>query len=140
MNQADLIAHVANATGMSKADAGRAVEAVFNGIADELAAARSWSVEVIDLRCLVPLDIDTVLASVRRTGRLVVVHEAPFSGGFGAELVALVHSRAFEYLCAPAERVAGHDLPYSFSTGDEYFRPDEARIRAAIRRVMEYEF
>jgi pyruvate/2-oxoglutarate/acetoin dehydrogenase E1 component len=109
-------------------------------VADELAAARSWSVEVIDLRCLVPLDIDTVLASVRRTGRLVVVHEAPFSGGFGAELVALVHSRAFEYLCAPAERVAGHDLPYSFSTGDEYFRPDEARIRAAIRRVMEYEF
>ncbi len=97
-------------------------------------------VEVIDLRTIVPLDIDTVIGSVRRTGRLVVAHEATKSLGFGAELVAQVNERAFGYLHAPAERVAAPDLPYSFSTGDEYFRPNATRMIAAIRRTVEFTF
>lgn len=108
-------------------------------LAEEL-SREDVDVEVIDLRTIVPLDIDTVVGSVRRTGRLVVGHEATKSLGFGAELVAQVNERAFGYLHAPAERVAAPDLPYSFSTGDEYFRPSAARIIAAIRRTVEFAF
>lgn len=108
-------------------------------LAEELTRDRV-DVEVIDLRTIVPVDIDTVIASVKRTGRLVVAHEATKSLGFGAELVAMVNERAFGYLHAPPERVAAPDLPYSFSTGDEYFRPNAARIVAAIRRTVEYAF
>jgi len=96
--------------------------------------------EVIDLRTIVPVDLETVLGSVRRTGRLVIAHEAPRSLGFGAELVALVQNRAFGWFHAPAERVAAPDLPYSFSTGDEYYRPNADRIIAAVRRTVEFQF
>jgi pyruvate/2-oxoglutarate/acetoin dehydrogenase E1 component len=77
---------------------------------------------------------------VQRTGRLVVVHEAPLSLGFGAELAATVQERAFGYLHCPIGRVAAPDLPYGFSGGDEYYRPNKARIAAAIRRAMEFDF
>lgn len=109
-------------------------------VAGELAASHGWQIEVIDLRCIVPLDLQTAVSSVQRTGRLVIVHEAPQSGGFGAELATLIQRDGFGYLHAPVERVAGHDVPYAFSIGDEYFRPDERRIRAAVERVMGFEF
>lgn len=109
-------------------------------VARRLSAERGISCEIIDVRSLFPLDLETILASVRRTGRLVIVHEAPGSGGFGAELSALVQQRAFGSMHAPVERVAGHDLPYAFSTGDEFYRPSESRIRAGILRTMEYRF
>jgi pyruvate dehydrogenase E1 component beta subunit len=108
-------------------------------LADELARDRI-DVEVIDLRTIVPVDLDAVVASVKRTGRLVVAHEATRSLGFGAELVALAQERAFGWFHAPAERVAAPDLPYSFSTGDEYFRPNADRIAAAVRRTVEFAF
>jgi pyruvate/2-oxoglutarate/acetoin dehydrogenase E1 component len=112
------------------------VERVTDALADE----RGYDVEVIDLRTLVPFDVDAVIASVKKTGRLVTVHEAPLSGGFGAELAAVVQEKAFGYLHAPIERVAAPDVPYHFSIGDEHYRPSEQRIRNAIIRTMEFEF
>ncbi|MEE8246851.1 MAG: alpha-ketoacid dehydrogenase subunit beta [Alphaproteobacteria bacterium] len=109
-------------------------------LAEELADERGYDIEVIDLRTLVPFDVDTVVRSVKKTGRLVSVHEAPRSGGFGAELAAVVQEKAFGYLQAPIERVAAPDVPYHFSIGDEHSRPSESRIRKAIIRTMEFEF
>ncbi|HMJ77371.1 MAG TPA: alpha-ketoacid dehydrogenase subunit beta, partial [Iamia sp.] len=106
-------------------------------VADELSREGRAEVEVIDLRSLVPLDIDTVLASVERTGRVVIAHEASMTGGFGADLTAVIQEKAFGFLHAPVLRVAGHDVPYSFSVGDEYFRISPTRIRATVERALE---
>lgn len=92
--------------------------------------------ELIDLRSIVPLDIDSIVASVRKTGRLVIVHEASRYAGFGAELSALVQERCFYHLQAPIERVAGWDTPYPHAFEWDYF-PGPARVTAAIRRVLE---
>jgi pyruvate/2-oxoglutarate/acetoin dehydrogenase E1 component len=108
--------------------------------ADELADDDGVDVEVIDLRTLIPFDIDTILASVRKTGRVIVVHEAPLSLGFGAELAAVIQEKAFGYLHTPIQRVAAPDVPYHFSIGDESYRPNPKRLRAAVRRAMEFEF
>ena len=93
-------------------------------------------VELIDLRSLVPLDIDTIVASVRKTGRCVILHEASRFGGFGAELSALVQERCFHYLESPIERVCGWDTPYPHAFEWDYF-PSPARVIAAIRRTLE---
>ena len=90
--------------------------------------------EVIDLRTLWPVDITTVLASVEKTGRLVVVHEAPRTCGFGAELVTLVCERAFYHLEAPPVRVTGFDTPFPYSLEMEYL-PLSHRILPAVLRV-----
>ena len=92
--------------------------------------------EVIDLRSIVPLDIDTIIASVKKTGRCVVVHEASRFAGFGAELSSLVQERCFYHLQAPVERVAGWDTPYPHAFEWDYF-PGPGRVVAALRRVME---
>jgi len=92
--------------------------------------------EVIDLRTLMPLDIETIEASVKKTGRCVVVHEATRTAGFGAELAALVQERCFYHLEAPVERVTGFDTPYPHSLEWAYF-PGPIRIGAALQRVME---
>jgi 2-oxoisovalerate dehydrogenase E1 component beta subunit len=92
--------------------------------------------EVIDLRSIVPLDIETIVASVRKTGRCVIVHEASRFGGFGAELSALVQERCFYHLRAPIMRVAGWDTPYPHAFEWDYF-PGPARVADALRRVME---
>jgi len=92
--------------------------------------------EVIDLRTLSPLDIDSIEASVKKTGRCVVVHEATRTSGFGAELSALVQEHCFYHLEAPIERVAGWDTPYPHAFEWEYF-PGPKRVGAAIKRVME---
>jgi 2-oxoisovalerate dehydrogenase E1 component beta subunit len=92
--------------------------------------------EVIDLRTLVPLDIDAVLDSVKKTGRCVVVHEAPLTGGFGGELAALIQEYCFYHLEAPVGRVAGYDTPYPHAQEWDYFiSPD--RIAKAMRRTLE---
>lgn len=91
--------------------------------------------EVVDLRTLVPLDIQTIEASVAKTGRCVVVHEATRTSGFGAELAALVQERCFYHLEAPVERVTGFDTPYPHSLEWAYF-PGPVRIAAALERVM----
>ena len=109
------------------------------GVAQALADERGWDIEVIDLRSLVPYDEDTLLASVRKTGRLVIVHEAPMSGGFGGELAAMVQQKAFGYLHCPIERVAPPDLPYGYAGADQFYRPNDRRIRAGVARTMEFE-
>ena len=92
--------------------------------------------EVIDLRTLVPIDIETIVASVEKTGRCVIVHEATRTSGFGGELSALVQEHCSYKLEAPIERVTGYDTPYPHSQEWEYF-PTPPRIIKAMRRVME---
>lgn len=102
------------------------------------AAARDAGIdaEVIDLRTLIPLDIETIVKSVEKTGRCVVVHEATLTSGFGAELTALVQEHCFYHLEAPIERVAGWDTPYPHAFEWQYF-PGPKRVGEAMRRVME---
>jgi 2-oxoisovalerate dehydrogenase E1 component beta subunit len=92
--------------------------------------------ELIDLRSIVPLDIETIVASVKKTGRCVIVHEASRYGGFGGELSALVQERCFFELEAPIGRVAGYDTPYPHAFEWDYF-PGPARVAAALRQVMD---
>ena len=92
--------------------------------------------EVIDLRSIVPLDIETLTKSVQRTGRCVIVHEATRFSGFGAELSAQVQERCFYHLKAPIRRVAGFDMPYPHAFEWDYF-PGPGRVAAALRKVME---
>ncbi|HEY8509871.1 MAG TPA: transketolase C-terminal domain-containing protein, partial [Steroidobacteraceae bacterium] len=92
--------------------------------------------DLIDLRSIVPLDIDTIVESVSRTGRCVIVHEASRFGGFGAELSALVQERCFYHLESPIERVAGWDTPYPYAFEWDYF-PGPARVSAALKRTLE---
>jgi 2-oxoisovalerate dehydrogenase E1 component beta subunit len=91
--------------------------------------------EVIDLRTLVPLDIETIEASVKKTGRCMIVHEATRTSGFGAELSALVQERCFYHLEAPIERVTGFDTPYPHSLEWAYF-PGPVRIGEALKKIM----
>ncbi|MCI9857970.1 alpha-ketoacid dehydrogenase subunit beta [Microbacterium proteolyticum] len=95
------------------------------------------SLEVIDLRSLSPLDMNTVAASVRKTGRVVVTHEAAREAGMGAELVASITEQCFEYLEAPPARVTGHDIPYPPSKLEKHHVPDLDRILHAVDRVLE---
>ena len=101
-------------------------------------AARETGIdaEVIDLRSLWPLDLDTIVESVKKTGRCVVVHEATRTSGFGAELVALVQEHCFYHLEAPIERVTGWDTPYPHAQEWAYF-PGPARVGAALQRAVE---
>jgi 2-oxoisovalerate dehydrogenase E1 component beta subunit len=92
--------------------------------------------EVIDLRTLLPLDIDTITKSVEKTGRCVIVHEATRTSGFGAELSALVQENCFHHLEAPIERVTGWDTPYPHAFEWDYF-PGPKRVVEAMRRAME---
>ena len=102
-----------------------------------LAAANESGIdaEVIDLRTLVPLDVETIVQSVEKTGRCVIVHEATRTAGFGAELSALVQENCFYHLEAPIERVAGWDTPYPHAFEWQYF-PGPARLIEAMRRAM----
>lgn len=92
--------------------------------------------EVVDLRTLVPLDLETVIGSVEKTGRCVIAHEATLTSGYGAELAALVQEHAFYSLEAPVERVAGYDTPYPHAHEWVYF-PGPERVGSALRQVME---
>jgi 2-oxoisovalerate dehydrogenase E1 component beta subunit len=92
--------------------------------------------EVIDLRTLWPVDIEAIAASVKKTGRCVIVHEATRTSGFGAELSSLVQEHCFYSLEAPIERVAGWDTPYPHAFEWEYF-PGPARVAAALKRAVE---
>ncbi|MCU1494081.1 MAG: 2-oxoisovalerate dehydrogenase [Acidimicrobiaceae bacterium] len=95
------------------------------------------SLEVVDLRCLAPLDLDAVLDSVRRTGRCIVVHEAPRTLGLGAEIAAVVQERAFHSLEAPVLRVTGFDTPYPPATLEGVWLPGVDRLLDAVEQVLE---
>jgi len=120
--------------------AGRAVTVLAYGtmvyVCEAAAAESGVDAEIIDLRSLWPLDLQTIVTSVRKTGRCVVVHEATRTSGFGAELVALVQEHCFYHLEAPIERVAGWDTPYPHAQEWAYF-PGPARVAAALRRCTE---
>tara|TARA_B100000315_G_scaffold128839_1_gene118513 strand:+ start:1085 stop:2056 length:972 start_codon:yes stop_codon:yes gene_type:complete len=105
--------------------------------AAEVMCEEDVDVEVIDIRTLMPLDIETVVASAKKTGRIVIVHEAPKTMGFGAEISALLSEKAFDYLKAPIIRVTGYDTPVPFSLEDQY-SPSPERVIAAIRNTMAY--
>jgi 2-oxoisovalerate dehydrogenase E1 component subunit beta len=104
----------------------------------EAADADGHELEVIDLRSISPLDTATVIESVERTGRLVIVHEAAVSHGVGAELAARVQERAFYSLEAPVLRVGGLDTPYPASRLEEEWLPTVDRILDAVDRTLEY--
>jgi 2-oxoisovalerate dehydrogenase E1 component beta subunit len=106
--------------------------------AAEIAAEEGVEVEVLDLRSLVPLDLDTLASAVRRTGRAVVVHEAPMTLGIGAEVVARIVEDCFDHLEAPVLRVTGYDTPYPPATIERHYLPSVERILAAIARVTNY--
>jgi 2-oxoisovalerate dehydrogenase E1 component beta subunit len=100
------------------------------------AEAEGIDAEVIDLRTIVPVDIEAIEASVKKTGRCVVLHEATRTAGFGAELAALVQERCFYHLEAPVIRVTGYDTPYPHSMEWTYF-PGPARLGPALRKALE---
>ncbi len=109
-------------------------------IADEAAAkaeAANLSVEVIDMRTLMPFDLETIIRSVEKTGRCVIVHEAPRTCGFGAELIASIQERAMAHLEAPILRVTGFDTPFPYSLEHEYM-PNADRVLGAIRQTLEW--
>jgi len=104
-------------------------------VAEGVMREKGIDAEIIDLRTLVPIDIETIEASVKKTGRCLVVHEATRTSGFGAELVALVQERCFYHLEAPIERVTGFDTPYPHSLEWAYF-PGPVRIGEAADRLL----
>ena len=104
--------------------------------AAEAARAEGWHLEVVDLRSLVPFDDETVCASVRRTGRAVVVHEAAGFGGPGGEIAARVTERCFHHLEAPVLRVAGFDIPYPPPMLERHHLPGVDRVLDAVARLQ----
>lgn len=106
--------------------------------AADAATEEGRSLEVVDLRTLSPLDLPTILDSVRKTGRAIVVHEAQTFAGLGAEIVALVQQEAFYHLEAPVIRVGGYNLPYPPSRFEEHFLPDLDRVLDAVDRSLEH--
>jgi 2-oxoisovalerate dehydrogenase E1 component subunit beta len=106
--------------------------------AAEQLATENVGAEVIDVATLKPLDSATILASVARTGRLVVVHEAPMTCGYGAEIAARVAARGLTSLLAPIERVTGYDTMMPYPRTEAAYMPHADRVVAAVRRTMAY--
>jgi len=106
--------------------------------AAESLAERDISAEVIDIATLKPLDSETILASVGKTGRCVIVHEAPITGGFGGEIAARLSQHGLTSLLAPIERVAGFDTVMPLPRLEHWYLPNAARIAAAVERAMAY--
>lgn len=105
-------------------------------------AAQALSVEgidasVVDVRSLVPLDVRGLVDAVEHTGRCVIVHEAPLTGGFGAEIAATISQQAFHALKRPIERVAGPDVPYPLAASEQMFIPTVERVVAVTRKMLE---
>ncbi|MBI2543209.1 MAG: alpha-ketoacid dehydrogenase subunit beta [Candidatus Aenigmarchaeota archaeon] len=100
--------------------------------------AGKYSVEILDLLTLYPVDRKTIIDSVKKTGRAVVVHEAPRTCGYGAELIATINDQALLNLEAPVARVTGYDIPMPLPKLENYYIPDVTRINRAIENVMEF--
>merc|ERR1740121_1481748 len=105
--------------------------------AADRAAKEGISCEIIDLQTIVPWDVDTVEASVKKTGRFIVTHEAPSTNGFGAEIATKIQERCFLHLEAPVQRVTGNDTHFPYAW-EEFYVPSEARVFDSIKKVMNY--
>lgn len=105
--------------------------------AADLLSADGVSIEVIDLRTLVPLDITTVIASVEKTGRAVVIQEAPRTAGFGSEIAAQIQEKALYSLMAPVQRVSGWDTVFPLKRSEQHYLPTAERIVAVARTTLE---
>ena len=106
--------------------------------ATDLMRGEGISVESIDVRTISPLDVATLIASVEKTGRAVVVHEAPRTCGLGAEIVAQINEKALLSLHAPVERVTGFDTVFPLPQLEKYYLPTTERVVEAIRRVLAF--
>lgn len=95
------------------------------------------SVEIVDLRTIWPLDEEAIVASVEKTGRAVIVHEAPRAGGVGAEVVSIINDSCLYSLLKPIERVTGYDTPFPIPGQEDYYLPTPARVFDALKRVLE---
>ncbi|WP_279616912.1 transketolase C-terminal domain-containing protein, partial [Streptomyces caeruleatus] len=137
---ADLALHraavVRQGTDLTLAGYGPTVRTCLDAAEEAERAGRS--LEVLDLRSISPLDFDSVEASLRRTGRLVVVHEAPVFLGAGAEIAARMTERCFHHLEAPVLRVGGYHMPYPPSRFEEEYLPDLDRVLYAVDRAMAF--
>ena len=102
-----------------------------------LAEGEGYDVELIDLLSIWPYDLRTVLSSVEKTGRLVVIQEAPKTCGFAAELLAEVQQRTFTHLQAPLQRITGFDTPFPYALEDHYL-PHKERVLDVLRRTLEF--
>jgi len=97
------------------------------------------SVEIIDIRTLIPLDLDTIITSVKKTGKVLIVHEDNFTAGFGAEIAARISAEAFEYLDGPIKRVAALDSHIPYNSGlENYILPTPSRISASLEELIKY--
>ncbi len=106
--------------------------------ARETLARRNVSAEVVDLRTINPMDIETILRSAEKTGRVVVVHEAPRNAGVGAEIAALIQERAMLSLLAPVQRVCGFDAVFPFPRLEEHYLPAKERVLEAVQKTLDF--
>ncbi|WP_423798638.1 alpha-ketoacid dehydrogenase subunit beta [Neobacillus sp. SAB-20_R2A] len=100
--------------------------------------SKGVNLEVIDLRTISPLDIDTIKESVEKTGRLMIVHEAVKTGGVGAEIIALISEETLYSLAAPVVRVTGYDTPYPVQTVEDDWLPNEHRVKNGVEKLLSY--
>jgi pyruvate/2-oxoglutarate/acetoin dehydrogenase E1 component len=107
-------------------------------VCERAAESTGISCEVVDIRSLRPLDEEAILASVAKTGRVAIVHEAPRTAGFGAELAALVAEKALLHLQAPVLRVTGYDVPYPYWQLEDLYVPSVERVSEAVRKLVEF--
>lgn len=104
----------------------------------ETLSKTDYNAEIIDLRAISPLDTETILSSVKKTGRCLIVHEATKTCGLAAEIIAQINEKALLHLEAPVERVTGFDVPYPLYKLEGYYLPDEKRILRGVERVMKF--
>jgi pyruvate/2-oxoglutarate/acetoin dehydrogenase E1 component len=107
-------------------------------VCEQAADSTGVSCEVVDIRSLRPLDEAAILASVEKTGRVAIVHEAPRTAGFGAELAAVIAEKALVHLQAPVLRVTGYDVPYPYWQLEDLYVPSVARVSNAIRQLLDF--
>ena len=106
-------------------------------MAAQMAKDEGISVEVIDLRTILPWDQETVINSVKKTGKCVLTHEAPLTNGFAGELASTIQEKAFDYLEAPLRRVTGYDTPFPL-VFEPLYLPDRHKILDAIKETVDY--
>ena len=106
--------------------------------AAEALAREGVSAEVVDLRTVCPLDLEAILGSVEKTGRAVVIHEAPRNVGVGAEVAALIQERALLSLLAPVQRVTGFDAVFPLPLLEKHYLPTKERVVRAVRKALAF--